>query len=296
MSILKICQDVLEIVLYEEKMMKIVADSSTLLSTEEGKALDITIIPACAVINGEVYRDYEDIDSESFLKLIEVGGVPTSSQPSIGDVLEVFEDCDEEILYLSIGDGLSGTYQTAVGAKNSLDENEHIHVVDTKTLAAAQRYLVRKALRLRAEGVGIREIKEQLQESIESSVSFVIPVDFDFLKRSGRLTAITAKIGGMIKLVPVMTQTADKKRITPFAIKRSNKKAVEAIIGHLQSMGVDENYVVSVCHGGAEDEARAVCDQIRGIFPGVEVEMYLLAPALITHGGPGCIVVQAIRK
>ena len=61
-------------------------------------------------------------------------------------------------------------------------------------------------------------------------------------------------------------------------------------------MGVDENYVVSVCHGGAEDEAKAVCDQIRGIFPGVEVEMYLLAPALITHGGPGCIVVQAIRK
>lgn len=276
--------------------MKIVADSSTLFTPEEGKTLGITIIPACAVINGQVYRDYEDIDSEAFLKLIEAGGIPTSSQPSIGDVLEVFEDSDEEILYLSIGDGLSGTYQTAVGAKNSLDKNDHIHVVDTKTLAAAQRYLVRKALRLRDEGKFAAEIREELQESIESSVSFVIPVDFDFLKRSGRLTAITAKIGGMIKLVPVMTQTADKKRITPFAIKRSNKKAVEAIIGHLQSMGVDENYVVGVCHGGAEDEAKSVCERLREMFPETEVEQYLLAPALITHGGPGCIVVQAIRK
>ncbi len=276
--------------------MKIVADSSTLYSPEEGKTLGVTIIPACAVINGEVYRDYEDIDSDTFLKLIHDGGIPTSSQPAIGDVLDVFEGCDEEILYLSIGDGLSGTYQNAVGAKNSIDDNAHIHVVDTKTLAAAQRYLVRKAIRLRDEGTDIEAIKERLEESIETSVSFVIPADFDFLKRSGRLTPIAAKIGGMIKLVPVLTQTADKKRITPFVIKRSSKKAVEAIINHLQAMGVDEHYLVSVSHGGAENAAKSVCEQLKARFPRTDMELFLLAPALITHGGPGCIVIQAIRK
>lgn len=276
--------------------MRIVADSSTLYSPEEGKTLGVTIIPACAVINGEVYRDYEDIDSDTFLKLIHDGGIPTSSQPAIGDVLEVFEDCDEEILYLSIGDGLSGTYQNAVGAKNSIDDNAHIHVVDTKTLAAAQRYLVRKAIRLRDEGIDIEAIKKRLEESINTSVSFVIPADFDFLKRSGRLTPIAAKIGGMIKLVPVLTQTADKKRITPFAIKRSGKKAVEAIINHLQAMGVDEDYLVSVSHGGAKDKAESICEQLKARFPGTDLELYQLAPALITHGGPGCIVIQAIRK
>lgn len=276
--------------------MKIITDSSSLFSSAEGEALGITVTPACAVIDGEVYRDYLDIDSDEFLKRIEAGAIPTSSQPAIGDVLDVFEGCDEEILYLSIGDGLSGTYQNAVGAKNSIDENDHIHVVDTKTLAGPLHYLVQKAAKLRDEGAGIERIKAELQTSIEASVSFVIPADFDFLKRSGRLTPITAKIGGMIKLVPVLTQTSDMRRITPFVIKRSNKKAVEAIISHLQSIGVNEHYLVSVCHGGAEDVAKAVCEQIKGRFPDTEVELFALSPALITHGGPGSIVIQAIRK
>lgn len=110
--------------------MKIVTDSSSLFSPEEGEELGITVTPACAVIDGEVYRDYLDIDSEEFLRRIEAGAVPTSSQLAIGDVLDVFEGCDEEILYLSIGAGLSGTYQNAVGAKNSIDDNDHIRVVD----------------------------------------------------------------------------------------------------------------------------------------------------------------------
>ena len=248
--------------------MKIITDSSSLLSPAEGEALGVTVTPACAVIDGEVYRDYIDIDSEEFLKRIEAGAVPTSSQPAIGDVLDVFEGYDEEMLYLSIGDGLSG----------------------------ALHYLVCKAAKLRNEGVGIETIKSELQKSIDVSVSFVIPADFDFLKRSGRLTPIAAKIGGMIKLVPVLTQTADMKRITPFVIKRSNKKAMEAIIGHLQSMGVDENFVISVCHGGAERVAESVCEQLKERFPDTEVELFALSPALITHGGPGSIVVQAIRK
>ena len=104
--------------------MHIIADSSTLYSPAEGKDLGITIIPACAVVDGKVYRDFEDINSEEFLQLVADGGIPTSSQPSIGDVLDIYEQVDDEILYLSIGDGLSGTYQTAVGAKNMMEENK----------------------------------------------------------------------------------------------------------------------------------------------------------------------------
>ena len=155
--------------------MHIIADSSTLYSPAEGKDLGITIIPACAVVDGKVYRDFEDINSEEFLQLVADGGIPTSSQPSIGDVLDIYEQVDDEILYLSIGDGLSGTYQTAVGAKNMMEENDRIHVVDTKTLAGPQRYLVQKAMSLHEEGYDMEKMKDALVESIESSVSFVIP-------------------------------------------------------------------------------------------------------------------------
>lgn len=277
--------------------MKIIADSSTLYSPQEGKELGITIIPVSVAINGETYKDYEDIQSEEFLKMIEKGGVPTSSQPAIGEVMEAFEEAgEEEILLLSIGDGLSGAYQNAVGARNCMEQNAHIHIVDTKTLAGPHRYLVQKAIKLREEGFHMEELKKALHKSIESSVSFVIPVDFNFLKRSGRLTPVAAKIGGLIKIVPVLTQTVDKKRIQPFAIKRSRKKAVEAIINYFKELKVDESYLISIGHAGAYEKAMDVLGQIKEQFATTAIEILQLSPALITHGGPGCITIQAIRK
>lgn len=276
--------------------MKIVADTSTLLTPEEGSALGVSIIPVGVVVNGEVFRDMEEITSEQFLDYVREGVVPTSSQPTIGDVLEIFEGTEEEILYLAIGDGLSGAYQNAVGAKNSLEKNDHIHIIDTKTLAGPERYLVRKAAELREKGFCVERIKKEILKCVETSVSFVIPVDFNFLKRSGRLTPIAASIGSLIKIVPVLTQTEDKRRITPFAIKRSPKKAIAAIIDHLKSMGVNEKYLISICHGGAHERAKEVVELMKKQFADTTVELFQLSPALITHGGPGCIVIQAIRK
>ena len=277
-------------------MMKIVTDTSTFYSPEEGKQLGITVIPSCTVIDNEAFRDYEDITTDELLRRIVEGGMPTTSQPSVGEVMEAFEGTDDEILFLSIGEGLSGTYQNAVGVKNSMDDGERIHVIDTMTLGGPHRYLVQKAMRLSAEGVDIEKIKKELAKCIETSVSFVIPADFDFLKRSGRLTPIAAKIGGLIKIVPVLTQTADKKRIAPFAIKRARKKAVESIIDHLKSMGVDENYIVSISHAGVRELAENVLAQIKAQFAASTFELFQLSPALVTHGGPGCVVIQAIRR
>ena len=276
--------------------MKIVTDSASLYSPEDGIKKGFTVIPACVINNGQTYRDFEDISSEDFLHMIEKGDIPTSSQPAIGDVLEVFADNTEEILYLSIGDGLSGTYQNAVGARNIIEENSHIHIIDTKTLAGPQRYLVQKALRLRDAGLDLARIKGELQKCIETSASFVIPADFDFLKRSGRLTPIAAKIGGLIKIVPVMTQTEDMRRITPFAIKRSWKKAVEAIISHFQALGVDDNFIITVGHAGAYEKAQEILNQIKEQFQTATLELFQLSPALITHGGPGCVTIQVIHK
>lgn len=276
--------------------MKIIADTATLLSPQQGREMGITIIPVCVLIDGQSYRDYEEIDSAEFLRRIEAGGVPTSSQPSLGDVMEILEGCDEETLFLTVGDGLSGAYQTAVAARNSIEPNEHIHIINSKTLAGPMRYLAKKALALKEQGLSAGEIMAELDVRIESSLSFVIPADFEFLKRSGRLTPLAAKIGGALRLLPVLTQTKDKTRITPVTVKRTWKSAIEAILQRLQAEEVGEGYLVSVCHAGTPEKAQAVSEQIVQRIPGVEAEVLELSPALMTHGGPGCIVVQAIRK
>jgi hypothetical protein len=103
--------------------MKIISDTPTLYSVKEGEEIGVKIIPACTIINSRVYKDYEDISSEEILEKIKEGVVPTTSQPAIGDIIEIFEESNEELLVLPIGDGLSGTYQNAVGAKNCIEDN-----------------------------------------------------------------------------------------------------------------------------------------------------------------------------
>lgn len=276
--------------------MKIIADSATLFSPAEGAAIGLTVIPVGVAIDDKTYRDFEDITAEEFLAKVAAGGVPTSSQPSVGDVLEVFEKEDDELLMLTVGDGLSGGYQTALGARNCVENAERIRVVDSKSLAGPLRYLAKKALALQAQGMGAAEAEAALTESIESSVSFVIPADFEFLKRSGRLTPLAAKLGTKLGLLPVLTQTDDKKRITPVGVRRSWRTATETIIRRLENRGVDGDWLISVCHAAAADRAETVRAQIAEAFPQTEIEMLMLSPALMTHGGPGCIVVQAVKK
>lgn len=276
--------------------MKIVSDTASLFSREEGRAKGITIVPACVICDGHVYKDYEEITCEGFMDLVNSGSVPTTSQPAIGDLIDTFEGEQEEILGLFIGDGLSGGYQNAVGAKNSMDEHAHVRILDTKTLAGAEHYLVEKAARLRDDGLTMDEIEKELMVSIEHSASFVIPADFEFLKRSGRLTPIAAKVSSMIKIVPVMTQTENMKKITLLTIKRSWKKAAAAILDQFEKIGVNEEYVIFICHGGDEKAAQMVMEKVKERFGKVELVYKSLSPTMMTHGGPGCVLLQAIHK
>lgn len=274
--------------------MQIITDSSSLFTPEEGKNMGLTVVPACTILDGKAYRDHQDITPEAFLARVEAGETPTSSQPSIGEVLEVYQSSPEEALVLPIGDGLSGTYQNMTGAVQLLESDKPVHVMDTKTLAGPLWYLVKKAVQLRDEGISIEGIKNALAKCIETSASFVIPQDFNFLKRSGRLTPVAAKIGTLLKIVPVLTQTADMKRITLYTIKRARKRAVEALVERLQELGVNEKYLITVSHGGVREEAQAVLEQLKSHFSSCAFKLFMLPPALICHGGPGCIVVQTI--
>ena len=172
--------------------MKIIVDSSSLYSSLEGRKQKIKVLPVRVNFNGKSYKDYDDISTDEIISHIVQGAIPKSSQPAVGEVMQVFERTDDEILAFSIGDGLSGTYSNFVGAKNSTENNERIHVVDTKTLAGAYHYIVEKAIHLRDDGLNIQQIKDTLQDSINHCWSYVIPTNFTFLKRSGRLSPLAA--------------------------------------------------------------------------------------------------------
>ena len=278
-------------------MIRIISDSSSLYSEKKGQEKNITIASLTVHINGKNYREYEDIETEEFIKIINEGHMPTSSQPSIGHVVDMYNQYEEdEIINISMADGLSGTYNSACVARGMAENPERIHVINSETLCGPQKYLVDLAVTLVEEGKECKEIVDEINKALKESKSYLIPHDFDYLVRGGRISSIVGKIGSAIKLVPVMTMSDDKKSLVKFTTKRTYKKAVQKIIEQMTEDGINSEHKLYIYHACNEDGAEEIKKIILSAIPDADIEVGLLGPAFTTQGGPGCISIQHIKK
>lgn len=276
--------------------MKIICDTASMIMPKEAEELGIALLPLNVCINGKTYREQYDIDSKTFVDLVRKGGIPSSSQPAVGEVLEALEGSNEETLAITMADGLSGTYQTFEGVKQSIDNSSHIHILNSKTLCGPENLLVHKALALKKQGLPIKEIIKELQASIAQHVSYLMPRDFDFLRRGGRLSPLAATIGSLVKINPVLKLTNDGRVLEKFAIKRTVKAVVSAIADDLKKLSIDHNYTIFISHGDDDSTAHTVADLLKNIFPETLIKVLELTPAFITQGGPNCIAIQVIHN
>ena len=278
-------------------MIRIISDSSSLYSEKKGQEKNITIASLTVHINGKNYREYEDIETEEFINIINEGHMPTSSQPSIGHVVDMYNQYEEdEIINISMADGLSGTYNSACVARGMVENPERIHVINSQTLCGPQKYLVDLAMELVKQGRQCKEIVDEINKALKESKSYLIPHDFDYLVRGGRISSIVGKIGSAIKLVPVMTMSDDKKSLVKFTTKRTYKKAVQKIIEQMTEDGINSEHKLYIYHACNEDGAEEIKKIILSAIPDADIEVGLLGPAFTTQGGPGCISIQHIKK
>lgn len=278
-------------------MVKIISDTATLYSPEEASKLGADVNALVVTVNGNSYKEYVDIQSDEFIDLLSEGHIPSTSQPAIGEVIETYEKYDgEAIINISMADGLSGTYQSALGARNTMDNPDNIYVFNSKTLCGPQRYMFKVAVNLAKEGKGVLEILDILEELRDSERSFLIPQDFDFLKRGGRLTPLAAKMGQLLRIKPILTLTPDATKLEKFAIGRTFNKSIDAIISEMKKVMIDNEYVAYVSHGGALEQAKKAKERILTALPSLDIKIKELSPAFITQGGPSCVAIQWIEK
>ncbi|MBR5302655.1 MAG: DegV family protein [Clostridia bacterium] len=275
-------------------MVRIVSDTSTLYSTQQAREAGFAVSPLAVTIAGESYRELDEMTAETFVDIIAKGHMPASSQPAIGEVMDLYEEyAGEEIINIAMADGLSGTYQSAVAAA---DGAENITVVNTTTLCGPHRYMVEIAVKLAAEGKSKQEILAALDQMMATDVSYLMPADFDYLRRGGRLSPLVSLVGKTIKLAPVITQTEDGRQLVLSAVKRSYKQALSHVATKLADHGVGKGWRIYITHAVHEQrmlEAKAVME---AAFPEATIECYTLTPAFITQGGPSCVAVQVVKE
>lgn len=271
----------------------IVTDTNSGLSVEEGKQLGIYVLPMPVIIENKSYLEGIDITHEQLYDAMREKKNISSSQPSPGNVTElwdlVFQDGYEEIVYIPMSSGLSGSCQNA--SQYALDYNGKVQVVDNHRISLTLRESVLDAKALSNQGLCAADIKKALEKNAFNASIYITVNSLEYLKKSGRVTPAAAAIANVINLKPILTIQGE--RLDSFAktrgMKQAEKKMLEALKAdiHDRFSNVPANRI-RVGAAGTFETPNAASEwylAIRSTFPEYESYYLPLSCSIACHVG-----------
>ena len=187
--------------------IKIISDSTCDLSDKLLQKHDIGIVPLLVNFNEEAYKDLIDLKSEEMYELVDkFNMLPKTSAASPGEFLEVFKkylDEGYEIIYIGIGSKFSATFTSATAAKKILDTDK-IYLIDSQNLSSGTGLLLLKTAKYRDLGMKAEKIVEEVEKLVPKVRSQFVIDTLDYLYKGGRLSALSAFMGGMLKIKPII--------------------------------------------------------------------------------------------
>ena len=282
----------------------IVTDSNSGITQEESKKLGIHILPMPFYINGELF--YEDItlSQEEFYKKLAEDAEISTSQPSPGDVMDLWEELlkkYDEILYIPMSSGLSSSCDTAMGL--AMEFEGKVRVVNNQRISVTQRQSVLDAIEMAEKGMSVQEIEEVLmREKLESSIYITVDT-LKYLKKGGRITPAAAALGTLLRIKPVLQIQGEK--LDAFSKARTMKQAKATMLHAMQADFKDrfhtdeqaEEMWIQVAYSGTDrTEAEAFKAELQALYPNHEIVMDPLSLSVSCHIGPGALAIACTKK
>lgn len=274
--------------------IKIILDSSADVSKEQEIKENIAVARFSIMVDGTPYLDEEEINIEQFTQYLNEGRDLSTSQASIGILMEMWdkylEDYDE-IIYFTLSRGLSGSYQSAVAL--SREYNGKVTVIDGNLVAYPMQRTYEAMLRYVEAGKTPAEIRE-IVENHEPMYAHIVPYDINHLKKGGRISTQAAALANLLKISPILSL---KDGVIDAHDKvRTRKKAVSKAVDELINLYPNaEEYHWYILHSDLEDEAVQYSNYITDKTK-QKVEVYPLNPLILTHTGPKTFAVGVIKK
>lgn len=268
----------------------ILTDSTCDIPKDLLQKYGIIELPLTVHFGGKEYRDRVDITPEQFFqKLADSDELPTTSQVSPSVFADYYKrelDKGNDIISIHISSGLSGTYQSAVLAKQTLGDDSRISIVDSRTGSLALGFVVLKAAQLLAEGMSKEELLEKL-ENYKSRVKLFIVVDtLKYLRKGGRLSGSQAMLGSMFNIKPVLTVKDGKVELIDKV--RGEKKALKRLVELVEEAGgVTQGGIIGVANAQNPEKAEKLKKMIIEEFGDVKFIESSVGSVVATHAGPG---------
>lgn len=283
------------------KKTAIVTDSNSGITQAQGKEMGIFVLPMPFFINGELFFEDISLSQEEFYKRLEEDADISTSQPSPGDIMDLWDKILEEydeLVHIPMSSGLSGTCETAMSLAQDYDGK--VQVVDNQRISVTQEESVQDAIKLRDAGKSAAEIKEVLEKEKMESTIYITVDTLKYLKKGGRVTPAAAALGTVLNLKPVLTIQGEK--LDAFAkvrgwkaAKRTMLKAIEKDIKE-RFAGKEDQLVLAMVYAGNPEEAQEWKQEIQTAFPGYELKEAFLSLSVACHIGKGALAITCTKK
>jgi len=276
----------------------VVTDTTQYLPADLVRQNDLHLVSLYVRFGDDLERESEMPDFQAFYdRLRSAKELPTTSQPSIGDFVEVYEpllEAGQDVLSLHISAGISGTYDSALQAKAQLEERGHagrLEVLDSASACGGLAFMALAAARKAHEGGGLSEVASHAQAAREALKVWFAVDTLEYLRRGGRIGAAQAWIGGALKIKPILSIESE---ITPIERVRTSGKAFERMVDYMHARQGDGCDAWMVQHIQAPDQAERLVERGREIFGNEPVCVSEVGPVIGAHVGPGLLGVGGL--
>ena len=279
----------------------IVTDSNSGISQAEAKELGIYVIPMPFLVDGKLYFEDVDMNKEQFYHFLENDADLSTSQPSPGDVMDLWDKLlkeYDEIVHIPMSSGLSASCSTAMGLARDYDGK--VQVVDNQRISVTMQQAVMDAKHLAAAGKSAAQIKEILEkEALESSIYLMVDT-LKYLKKGGRITPAAALLGSALNLKPILQIQGDKldayKKVR--GVKAAKKNMLEAmkkdVEGRFSDYVTKGQLKLHVAYTTDEETAKQWKEEVQNMFPDIAItRMDPLSFSVTCHTGPGVLAIAA---
>jgi len=274
--------------------IRIVTDSASDIPRELAQKLGISTVPLTVAFGKDVYREGIDLSAEEFYsKLTQSKTLPKTSQPSIGNFIDVYKALaqkGDEIISIHLSNKLSGTYNAALQAKEAVGKDCHVEVVDSEMVSMGTGLIVIAAAKAIRDGADFKKAMHIVQQSVPRTRLIAFLRTLEYLERGGRLGKGKALLGSVLHVKPIIT--VREGEVQPFGMARTTKGAIQRLYDFAKTLLKIRE--LSIIYTTVSKELEILAKLLDTLFPLGRIHIAQAGSTLGTHTGPGTLAISAL--
>lgn len=279
----------------------VVTDSTANLDQETIDKYGIKVVPIPYIIDGTEYQDGVDLTRPEFYeKMRNAKDFPTTSQPPVGEMINLYNQLADEgydaVISIHIAGTISGLMTTLNNLKGQFD-NIKLYPIDSSITEVPMGWMVKLAARMAAQNEDAEKIVAAVEQLKKQYDAVFVVDDLKNLAHGGRLSNASAFIGTVLKIKPLLHFDKESDKIVAFEKVRSLKKAMKRAqeIIKEETDKADYPFRLLVIHANNEKRGQEWAKEVQEAFPGIPVSLDEFDPVIAVHLGEGALALGFIR-